>query len=929
MRGERVAGGNWWRQGARTLRSVFIGLGILGAAAAVLVGTRWGSDGRTRAVVNVVAKEKVAVARMDEADGGEGGVASQTSGDAGAFAKWVEDWRAGDAGRRARMLGEGVALAERRRVWMKALIVNEPTRALREAMAADLRATLPRDVRARVEERVEVRGNFLVKVACGAGTAGGHWRGYGVSTAGREWRAYPTAEAEGAAQVSRVGALVRGVALDEEMAVAEVRAEAAATSVAEPSWVFGVKRTLFLRIDFADAAGPVSHDATITAATAAVSDFYAAMSAGRTTFTATILPGVLRAAKSRATYGAAGVIGTTELGNEALALARAYDRANGGTGLYDPDRADRWVVIANGVPGFFSGLANVGTKGIWLNTLSPDSVTLRLDLAHELGHNQGLNHSNRWQPTGTSPLTPGRHMEYGDVFDVMGNSSSFPSGHFNAQQKFFIGYLEPAAVATADRSATYRLFRHDHREAAGVRAVVIPSLADRDYWIEYRRDAAWAELRTNPGVLLHWGRAPAYAGGTGTYLLDATPTTPDDAADGQLRVGVDFTDTVAGVTVRPLAVGGVAPNEYIDVQIDFPSGVNPAAGATAAPVITRQPAIAAVTQEGGLQLSIAATGGALAYQWRRNGAVLSGATAATLTLPPSESFAGNYTVVVSNGLGSVTSAELLMSLSQLTNLSVRTAVGVGERTLITGFALRGTGTKLLLLRGIGPALTSFGIAGAAADTRLDVFNAAGANVAANDDWAVALGNGGAAASVAAVAAARGAFPLGATAKDAALVATLPTGSFSAHLTAANGGVGLFELYDALNENPALRLVNLSARAEVGTGETVLIAGFTIAGNLPRRMLVRAVGPGLGAFGVPGVLGDPKLELFRDGVRVAENDNWDAALGQAATAVGAFALAGGSRDAALLMTLLPGGYTAQVSGVSGATGAALVEIYEVP
>ena len=182
---------------------------------------------------------------------------------------------------------------------------------------------------------------------------------------------------------------------------------------------------------------------------------------------------------------------------------------------------------------------------------------------------------------------------------------------------------------------------------------------------------------------------------------------------------------------------------------------------------------------------------------------------------------------------------------------------------------------------------------------------------------------------AAAAAARGAFPLGATAKDAALVATLPTGSFSAHLTATNGGVGLFELYDALNENPVLRLVNLSARAEVGAGENVLIAGFTIAGNLPRRMLVRAVGPGLGAFGVPGVLGDPTLELFRDGVRVAENDNWDATLAPTAAAVGAFALASGSRDAALLVTLLPGGYTAQVSGVNQTTGAALVEIYEVP
>lgn len=941
--GERVAGGNGRGQRARTLRAVFIGLGFLVAAAAVLIGTRSGVDGRTRAEADVVAGEKVAVEqrgteRTARAKGEVDGAAVKGREAAGAravaaFAKWVEDWRAVDEGRRAEWVGEGVALAERRRVWMKALIVNEPTRALREAMAADVRATLPRDVQARVEERVEVRGDFLVKVACGAGAAGGHWRGYGVSVAGREWRAYPVEAAVGAGreEVSQVGALVHGVALDGEMAVAEVQADTVA-AVAEPSWVFGVKRTLFLRIDFADAAGPVSHDATITAATAAVSDFYAAMAAGRTTFTATILPGVLRAAKSRAAYGATGVIGTTELGNEALALARAYDRANGGTGLYDPDRADRWVVIANGVPGFFSGLANVGTKGIWLNTFSPDSATLRLDLAHELGHNQGLNHSNRWQPTGTSPLTPGRHVEYGDVFDVMGNSSSFPSGHFNAQQKFFIGYLEAGAVAQADRTATYRIFRHDHREAAGVRAVVIPSLADRDYWLEYRRDAVWAELRTNPGVLLHWGRAPAYAGGTGKYLLDATTTTPDDAADGQLRVGVDFTDAIAGVTVRPLAVGGVAPNDYIDVRIEFPTGVNPAASATAVPVVTRAPVIAGVTADGGVQLAVEATGGGLIYQWQKNGAAIAGATTATLTLPVTTvaTWGGGYRVTISNALGSVGSAELVLGGSQLTNLAVRTTVGTAERTLIAGFALRGAGTKQLLVRGIGPALAGFGIVGASADTRLDVFSAGGVSVAENDDWAVPAG-GGNAAAVAVATAVRGAFPLGSTAKDAALVATLPSGAWSAHVTAAGGGVGLLELYDepVLSASPTLRLVNLSARAEVGAGENVLIAGFTIAGNLPRRMLVRAVGPGLGAFGVPGVLGDPKLELFRDGVRVAENDNWDAPLAPTAAAAGAFALASGSRDAALLVTLLPGGYTAQVSGVGGVTGVALVEIYEVP
>ena len=101
-------------------------------------------------------------------------------------------------------------------------------------------------------------------------------------------------------------------------------------------------------------------------------------------------------------------------------------------------------------------------------------------------------------------------------------------------------------------------------------------------------------------------------------------------------------------------------------------------------------------------------------------------------------------------------------------------------------------------------------------------------------------------------------------------------------------------------------------------------------------MIRAVGPTLGAFGVPGTVADPQLTLFNSSsAKLAENDNWSAvpaqatALTAAFTTVGAFALPSTSRDAALLTTLAPGGYSVQVSGVSATTGVALVEVYEVP
>lgn len=131
-----------------------------------------------------------------------------------------------------------------------------------------------------------------------------------------------------------------------------------------------------------------------------------------------------------------------------------------------------------------------------------------------------------------------------------------------------------------------------------------------------------------------------------------------------------------------------------------------------------------------------------------------------------------------------------------------------------------------------------------------------------------------------------------------------------------------------------RLANLSTRAFVGAGGDLLIPGIVVGGTAPKTLLIRAVGPTLATFGVTNALANPTLAVFDGATRIAGNDDWgvnpDVAAVTVATAqVGAFALPSGSRDAALLLTLRPGTYTAQVSGVGGATGIALVEVYEAP
>jgi hypothetical protein len=263
--------------------------------------------------------------------------------------------------------------------------------------------------------------------------------------------------------------------------------------------------------------------------------------------------------------------------------------------------------------------------------------------------------------------------------------------------------------------------------------------------------------------------------------------------------------------------------------------------------------------------------------------------------------------------------------ARLVNIATRAAVGGTAGTPIPGFVLSGPGAKPIVIRAIGPTLGGFGVSGVLADPRLSLIRDA-ATSATNDNWN---------AADAAVMTAAGGFALTAGSKDAALVANLDAGTYSAPVTATDGGSGiaLVEVYDgAAGSGPSI--VNASTRAFVGTGTSVLIPGFVIGGTGTLRLLVRAVGPTLGTFGVPDAVGDPTITLFRGPTALATNDNWSTAanaveVATAAAAVGAFTLPAGSRDAALLVTLSPGSYSAVISGVGNTTGTALVELYVVP
>ncbi len=270
--------------------------------------------------------------------------------------------------------------------------------------------------------------------------------------------------------------------------------------------------------------------------------------------------------------------------------------------------------------------------------------------------------------------------------------------------------------------------------------------------------------------------------------------------------------------------------------------------------------------------------------------------------------------------------------TELINLSSRGVVRTGgESQLIPGFVSSG-GNLSVLLRGVGPGISEF-VSGALGDPVLRVSPAPVSTPAENDNWATA--GGATAADFAAV----GAFALADGSADAALRATLAPGPTSALITGnpVNGnatGVALAEVYVMPTGSDAgAHLVNLSTRAAVGDGDEVLVGGFVLEGNAPRRCLIRAIGPTLDDYDITAPLADPRIQLFRGGssVVLAQNDDWQLASSTAALKAefanaGAFALREASTDSALLVTLEPGLYSAVVSSVDTTEGIAVLEIY---
>jgi hypothetical protein len=277
--------------------------------------------------------------------------------------------------------------------------------------------------------------------------------------------------------------------------------------------------------------------------------------------------------------------------------------------------------------------------------------------------------------------------------------------------------------------------------------------------------------------------------------------------------------------------------------------------------------------------------------------------------------------------------------AQLGNISTRAFVQTGDNVMIGGFIVEGNGPTRVIIRAIGPELGAppYNIANALANPRLELYNAAGALIGSNDDWQHTIVGGVITGDQVTDILSSGHAP--ANQFESAIIADLPPGNYTAIVSGVNNttGVALVEVYD-LNSNPNSILRNISTRSFVQTGDNIMIGGFIVQGTTPKRVIIRAIGPELGAppYNIANALANPTLELHNgSGALIGSNDDWQhTIIGGVITADQVTQIQnsghapGDPRESAIIADLPAGNYTAIVRGINSTTGVALVEVYDL-
>ncbi len=532
-------------------------------------------------------------------------------------------WRAAHHASRPADVTAGVAAARARAAVMRALIERDPAEFVRRALPDAERAQLPAVVREHVEHRVRGRGFFGVMCVLPTDDHAGcqehcqHGIHREVVLGGKRYRAFVFGPWLNQTTVADVE--IDGVALDDAIALGDKPApgELPVSVLGLPNKT-GPNQVLYMIARFSDETTDPLTYTTATNRMQVTSEFFRNNSSGTVWLTGRVDQAVMDV--TFITLPQPTTYASNYNSNFSLLLTHARNAAASNGFNYTDYNLDV-VVTSNPNNSFtYAGRAYVGSQGAHLRY---DYTTLRT-AGHELGHNLGLWHANYWRTDATRPFgrdsvpvgyvsdsTNHEWVEYGHYFSVM-SAQSFTAmndatkPHFAAAEKNLLGWLSGSAVRYASSNGTYRLFRHDHRDATNTpRAIRIETAATdytgyaRRYWLNYRYvdfDTSARDWIRN-GIQVDVART-SY-GSDGAIQLDMTPFTMDttnyinqaskpsgywtidnnDKRDGTLLVGRTYSDPAAGIHITPIATGNLGTNhEYIDVVINlgsFPSNRPP------------------------------------------------------------------------------------------------------------------------------------------------------------------------------------------------------------------------------------------------------------------------------------------------------------------------------------------------------------------
>ena len=653
----------------------------------------------------------------------------------GKFDGWMRRYFKAGVDQRGLLIGEGITLAEERRVAMKALIPADPAGALQNAIPMVVRQHLPEGVLSKLEERISARGFYGVAAVVpesGKILEKSPYRRQAVLEDGTRYEVYTFGAR--LAQVTTAKSVMRGVAVDRVMALHEKRVrplengetpdpkkpveaacpvsgkavlaaakegtlppitqETPAAEVAGRIYylcegghivdleqkvtaaeggsgggikpigsaggrTWGPKTLLYIRAAFPDTLKEPQSEAAAYEMLRASSDFLIENSYGKLSLVPTVTP-LLILTKTEAYYTQKG--NEYELRDDALALAREMG--------YDVDSYDLDTVAYIGGPGGFKGMGYVGAKGVWIKGISSQTE------CHELGHNFGVWHSNFWDTEGRSVIGMGRNVEYGNVFDVMGTANYFADGHFCAQFKSTLGWLNSdQTIERITRSGVYRLTAFDQpRLETGKRyALVIPKDDKREYWAEFRQRSQGGNLSIRDGIVLNFapwggaGSASVEGSNGGVQLLDTTPGSRDGVKDAPLVIGRTYSDLDSNIHITPVGKAGTVP-ESIDVVVNLgPFPLNHA------PTLSLSASSSNVAVGGSMTFAASAAdvdGDRLSYAWYFSDQTFNSANLPVAT--KSFSVEGDYTVrcVVSDMKGGTATQSLAVRVGNPQTFSV-------------------------------------------------------------------------------------------------------------------------------------------------------------------------------------------------------------------------------------------------------------------